>query len=25
MTPRMRGEFIGLYRRWRADEAHDPQ
>jgi anti-sigma factor RsiW len=23
MTPRMRGEFIGLYRRWRADEAHD--
>jgi hypothetical protein len=25
MTPRMRGELIGLYRRWRADEAHDPQ
>jgi hypothetical protein len=25
MTPRMRGEFVGLYRRWRADEAHDPQ
>ena len=24
MTPRMRGEFIGLYRRWRADEARDP-
>jgi hypothetical protein len=25
MTPRMRGELIGLYRRWRADEAHDAQ
>jgi hypothetical protein len=25
MTPRMRGELIGLYRRWRADEAHEPQ
>jgi anti-sigma factor RsiW len=24
MTPRMRGEFIGLYRRWRADEAPAP-
>jgi len=24
LTPRMRGEFIGLYRRWRADEARDP-
>lgn len=23
MTPRMRDEFIRLYRRWRADEAHD--
>ena len=23
LTPRMRGEFIGLYRRWRADEPHD--
>ena len=23
LTPRMRGEFIGLYRRWQADEAHD--
>jgi anti-sigma factor RsiW len=23
MTPRMRGEFIELYRRWRADEAPD--
>lgn len=23
LTPRMREEFIGLYRRWRADEAHD--
>jgi anti-sigma factor RsiW len=25
LTPRMRGEFIGLYRRWRADKARDPQ
>jgi anti-sigma factor RsiW len=24
LTPRMRGEFISLYRRWRADEARDP-
>jgi anti-sigma factor RsiW len=24
MTPRMRGELIGLYHRWRADEARDP-
>jgi anti-sigma factor RsiW len=23
LTPSMRDEFIGLYRRWRADEAHD--
>ena len=23
ITPRMRGEFIGLYRRWQADEAHN--
>jgi predicted anti-sigma-YlaC factor YlaD len=23
LTPRMRGDFIGLYRRWQADEAHD--
>jgi anti-sigma factor RsiW len=23
LTPRMRGEFIRLYRRWQADEAHD--
>jgi anti-sigma factor RsiW len=23
LTPRMRDEFIGLYRRWRADEAQD--
>ena len=23
LTPRMRGEFIVLYRRWRADEARD--
>jgi hypothetical protein len=25
LTPRMRGEFIGLYRWWRADKARDPQ
>jgi len=25
LTPRMRGEFIGLYRPWRADKARDPQ
>jgi anti-sigma factor RsiW len=24
LTPRMREEFIRLYRRWRADEARDP-
>jgi anti-sigma factor RsiW len=24
LTPRMRGEFISLYRRWRDDEADDP-
>jgi anti-sigma factor RsiW len=24
LTPRMRGEFIRLYRSWRADEATDP-
>jgi anti-sigma factor RsiW len=24
LTPRMRGEFISLYRRWRDDEARDP-
>jgi anti-sigma factor RsiW len=24
LTPRMRSEFISLYRRWRADEARDP-
>jgi anti-sigma factor RsiW len=23
LTPRMRGEFIRLYRRWQAGEAHD--
>jgi hypothetical protein len=23
LTPRMRGEFISLYRRWRADEARE--
>jgi anti-sigma factor RsiW len=23
LTPSMRGEFTSLYRRWRADEAHD--
>jgi anti-sigma factor RsiW len=25
LTPRMRGEFISLYRRWQADEERDPQ
>lgn len=25
LTPRARREFIQLYRRWRADEAHDSQ
>jgi anti-sigma factor RsiW len=25
LTPRMRGEFIRLYNRWRADEARHPQ
>jgi hypothetical protein len=25
LTPRMRGEFISLYRWWRADEERDPQ
>lgn len=24
LTPRMRGEFIRLYNRWRADEAREP-
>ena len=24
LTPRMQEEFIGLYRRWRDDEARDP-
>ena len=25
LTPRMRGEFIRLYRRWQADEERGPQ
>jgi anti-sigma factor RsiW len=25
LTPRMRGEFISLYRRWQADEERGPQ